>query len=75
MLGSCLEEDIHLCLTMTSVSSKAKKQKRSARVQISEHNLFPLTISKVGAAHVAASKTDESFLWHERYGHINFNSL
>lgn len=46
-----------------------------ARVKKSEHILFPLTVIEVGAAHVASSKPDTSFLWHERFGHTTFNSL
>ncbi|XP_039134294.1 uncharacterized protein LOC120271681 [Dioscorea cayenensis subsp. rotundata] len=36
-----------------------------ARIQKSQHNLFPLSINDVKSAHVAASKPDNSFIWHE----------
>lgn len=46
-----------------------------ARLNMSEHKLFPLTINEVRGVHVAFSKIGESHLLHERYGHLNINNL
>lgn len=54
----------------TCVTSKA--QEPLITIEITENNMFPLDLSKVKSlALAAANKTEESRLWHLRYGHLN----
>ena len=46
-----------------------------SRVRIIPNKTFPLKMPLEGDVSLKVLKNDDSFLWHLRYGHLNFNDL
>lgn len=44
-------------------------------VNQNKNNLFPIEFSQIGQTNAAISDSGNSQLWHDRYGHLNFESL
>lgn len=44
-------------------------------VKMTEHGLFQFSRNEVGIAYVDFSKQEISMLWHQRYGHFNYDRL
>lgn len=57
-----------------SVFSDATKKNMLFRVPMSDNNMFPLDLDDQQKA-LAVSLEDDDWLWHHRYGHLNFTSL
>ncbi|KAL4379170.1 hypothetical protein GQ457_02G022950 [Hibiscus cannabinus] len=66
---SLLFED-YSCVVFTD---KTKKN-LLLKVPMAKNNMFPLVINDEKKV-LAASLEDDSWLWHHRYGHLNFKSL
>ncbi|KAL4312227.1 hypothetical protein GQ457_01G011000 [Hibiscus cannabinus] len=67
--GCCIKDD-YSCAVFTD---KTKKN-LLLKVPMAKNNMFPLVINDEKKA-LAASLEDDSWLWHHRYGHLNFKSL
>ena len=46
-----------------------------AQVRMTQHRSFPLTLKYAQNMALKASLLHESWLWHKRFGHLNFQSL
>ena len=45
------------------------------RVEMTDNRSFPLLLNYDQAISLRASVTESTWLWHKRYGHLNFQSL
>ena len=64
--------DIHFvddCCTMK------KKNHLVENIGIGSNNLFPLKLDIVNGSCFLTANEEISKLWHDRYGHLNFQSL
>lgn len=52
-----------------------KKKFKVARIKMIQNKTFPLTMPLEGNIALKVLKNNDSFLWNQRYGHLNFNSL
>lgn len=52
-----------------------KTGEKLVNIHRTKNNMYPLEMSRVGCAYVAQSDMQKSMLWHERYGHLNFQSM
>lgn len=52
-----------------------KTGKKLVNIYRTKNNMYPLEMSRVGCAYLAQSDMQKSVLWHERYGHLNFQSM
>ncbi|KAL4367130.1 hypothetical protein GQ457_05G027260 [Hibiscus cannabinus] len=75
-VGQFLREGYSLLFEDYSCDVFTDKTKKNLllKVPMAKNNMFPLVINDEKKA-LAASLEDDSWLWHHRYGHLNFKSL
>lgn len=56
------------------IFDKSNNHHLVAKTCMTENRLFPLTLVS-SQLHAFKSTTDDSWLWHQRYGHLNFQGL
>ncbi|KAL4334611.1 hypothetical protein GQ457_07G011520 [Hibiscus cannabinus] len=75
-VGQFLREGYSLLFEDYSCAVFTDKTKKNLllKVPMAKNNMFPLVINDEKKA-LAASLEDDNWLWHHRYGHLNFKSL
>ncbi|KAL4289903.1 hypothetical protein GQ457_14G000940 [Hibiscus cannabinus] len=75
-VGQFLREGYSLLFEDYSCAVFTDKTKKNLllKVPMAKNNMFPLVINDEKKA-LVASLEDDSWLWHHRYGHLNFKSL
>lgn len=54
---------------------KSKKSEKCIQIHMTGNKMFPLEISCIDDFALVANVKNQSWLWHLRYGHLNYNGL
>ena len=57
------------------IYDKGREKMVVSQVRMTQHRSFPLTLKYAQNMALKASVLNESWLWHKRFGHLNFQSL
>lgn len=63
------------CDLMVEIFDARSLENLVTRVEMTENRSFPLVVSYHNSISVRASVTETTWLWHRRYGRLNFQSL
>jgi len=74
-LGQLLEKGYHISLQNMQLTITDARGKLVTRVQMTKNRMFPLAIHHDTPRCLTAIINDKDWLWHLRYGHLNFESL
>ncbi|KAL5816417.1 hypothetical protein ACOSQ3_024795 [Xanthoceras sorbifolium] len=74
-LGQLLEKGYHISLQNMQLTITDAQGKLVTRVQMTKNRMFPLAIHHDVPRCLTAIINDKDWLWHLRYGHLNFESL
>ncbi|KAK0589362.1 hypothetical protein LWI29_013222 [Acer saccharum] len=74
-LGQLLEKGYHISLQNMQLTITDARGKLITRVQMTKNRMFPLAIHHDTPRCLTAIINDKDWLWHLRYGHLNFESL
>ncbi|XP_048234351.1 uncharacterized protein LOC107262074 [Ricinus communis] len=74
-LGQLLEKQFEIYLKNGALVMKDNKGNLIAKVEMTKNRMFILKLQSDYMKCLKASASDSSWLWHQRLGHLNFNSL
>ncbi|KAI9201145.1 hypothetical protein LWI28_018928 [Acer negundo] len=74
-LGQLLEKGYHISLQNMQLTITDARGKLVTRVQMTKNRMFPLAIHHDTPKCLTAIINNKDWLWHLRYGHLNFESL
>ncbi|CAH9069840.1 unnamed protein product [Cuscuta europaea] len=74
-MGQLLEKDYDIHLKNRSLSLRDNNGRLVAKVPMTRNRMFLLDIQRDQAICLKSCLKDESWIWHLRYGHLNFGGL
>ncbi|KAI9156917.1 hypothetical protein LWI28_014078 [Acer negundo] len=74
-LGQLLEKGYHISLQNMQLTITDARGKLVTRVQMTKNRMFPLAIHHDTPKCLTAIINNKDWLWHLRYGHLNFENL
>ena len=74
-IGQLLQKGYIIHMENMLLTLRNARRKLIARVRMSKNRMFPLNLNtKIGSCNIGVME-DESWKWHLRFGHLNFNGL
>jgi transposase InsO family protein len=74
-LGQLLEHGYSLHFRGRGCTIYDQTNKNVVEIKMGQHRSFPLTFKYAKQVALRADLVDDSWLWHRRFGHLNFQSL
>lgn len=74
-MGQLLEKGLRIEIAEGVCTISNRKNELVARVPMTSNRMFPLTLQTKPVCSFFALITDEKWLWHFRFGHLNFKGL